>query len=192
MRVESLYVKSLDNYHVGMTAASKNEGNASSGPDEVDALVAAWKRERPDLEIGPMEVLSRVTRLALHLDRARRRAFAEHELETGEFDVLTALRRAGPPYTLSPGSLLRETMVTSGTMTHRVDRLLTKGLVERLLDPDDRRGVLVRLTDTGKRRVDAALDNLLAQEKLLLSRLSKAERTRLASLLKTIVAPFDQ
>ena len=91
--------------------------------DEVDRLVAAWRRERPDLDVRPFEVLSRVTRLARHLDRARRAAFAEHDLEVGEFDVLAALRRAGDPYVLSPGQLLAQTLVTSGTMTNRIDRL---------------------------------------------------------------------
>jgi DNA-binding MarR family transcriptional regulator len=159
--------------------------------DEVDRLVAAWRRERPDLEVEPMQVLSRVTRLARHLDLARRAAFAEHGLETWEFDVLSALRRAGPPYELSPGRLLRETMVTSGTMTNRVDRLASQGLVERLPDPDDRRGVLVRLTDSGRSRVDAALEGLLSHERRLLAGLPSRDRVTLATLLRTVVAPFD-
>src|SRR5690606_31482686 len=91
--------------------------------DEVDRLVAAWRAERPDLDVEPLQVLSRISRLAKHLDRARRAVFAEHDLEPWEFDVLTALRRAGPPYELSPGALLRATLVTSGTMTNRIDRL---------------------------------------------------------------------
>ncbi len=159
--------------------------------DEVDRLVDAWKRERPDLDVAPMQVLSRVTRLARHLDLARRQAFAEHGLETWEFDVLSALRRAGKPYTLSPGRLLRETMVTSGTMTNRVDRLAKKGLVERLPDEADRRGVLVRLTPQGRARVDAALSGLLQHERLLLGELSSHDRETLAGLLRTVVAPFD-
>src|ERR1700737_4520137 len=99
--------------------------------DEVDRLVAAWRRERPDLDVRPLEVLSRVTRLARHLDRARSNAFAAHELALWEFDVLSALRRSGPPYTLSPGALLTQTLVTSGTMTNRIDRLAGRGLVRR-------------------------------------------------------------
>ena len=91
--------------------------------DEVDRLVEAWQRERADLDLRPMEVLSRVTRLGHHLDRARRQAFTEHAIESWEFDVLAALRRAGTPYELSPGRLLKETLVTSGTMTNRVDDL---------------------------------------------------------------------
>ncbi|MEP6666180.1 MAG: MarR family transcriptional regulator [Nocardioidaceae bacterium] len=159
--------------------------------DEVDRLVAAWERERPDLDVGPMQVLSRVSRLARHLDLARRQAFAAHDLETWEFDVLSALRRAGEPYELSPGRLIRETMVTSGTMTNRVDRLTTKGLVARLPDPADRRGVLVRLTPQGRTRVDAALAGLLEHERLLLHELTEHDRNALAGLLRTVVAPFD-
>ena len=160
--------------------------------DEVDRLVQAWQRERPDLDISPMEVLSRITRLARHLDRARRQAFATHDLETWEFDVLAALRRSGKPYELSPGRLLRETLVTSGTMTNRVDRLAARGLVRRAPDPADRRGVLVQLTDSGRTRVDAALSALLTNERALLTGLGAADRKRLAGLLRALVRPFDE
>jgi len=159
--------------------------------DEVDRLVEAWARERADLDLRPMEVLSRVTRLGHHLDRARRQAFAEHDLESWEFDVLAALRRAGAPYELSPGRLIRETLVTSGTMTNRVDRLAARGLVERLPDPHDRRGVLVRLTDTGRTRVDGALEGLLTRERDLLAGLEAPEQKRLAGLLRSLVLPFE-
>jgi DNA-binding MarR family transcriptional regulator len=159
--------------------------------DEVDRLVEAWQRERPDLDLGPMEVLSRVSRLGHHLDRARRQAFAEHGLESWEFDVLAALRRAGAPYHLSPGRLIRETLVTSGTMTNRVDRLASRGLVERLPDPNDRRGVLVRLTDRGRTTVDGALSGLLERERELLASLNPADWRRLASLLRDLVSPFE-
>jgi DNA-binding MarR family transcriptional regulator len=160
--------------------------------DEVDRLVQAWQRERPDLDISPMEVLSRITRLARHLDRARRQAFAAHDLETWEFDVLAALRRSGKPYELSPGRLLRETLVTSGTMTNRVDRLENAGLVQRLPDPQDRRGVHVRLTPRGKERVDAALADLLDRERALLKGLSRSDRETLSSLLRRLVVPFEE
>jgi DNA-binding MarR family transcriptional regulator len=159
--------------------------------DEVDRLVEAWQRERDDLDLRPMEVLSRVTRLALHLDRARRAAFAEHGIESWEFDVLAALRRSGPPYQLSPGRLLKETLVTSGTMTNRVDRLEARGLVERLPDPNDRRGVLVRLTRPGRLTVDGALEGLLNRERALLGGLDETDQRRLAGLLRTLVVPFE-
>ncbi|MFG1947847.1 MarR family winged helix-turn-helix transcriptional regulator [Nonomuraea sp. NPDC048826] len=159
--------------------------------DEVDRLVAAWRAERPDLDVEPLQVLSRISRLAKHLDRARRAAFTEHGLEPWEFDVLTALRRTGPPYELSPGALLRATLVTSGTMTNRIDRLAQAGLVRRRPDPGDRRGVLVSLTDTGLARVDAAFTDLIRREHTLLSSLERDQQRALAALLRTMLAPFD-
>lgn len=159
--------------------------------DEVDGLVEAWRRERPDLDSSPMEVLSRVTRLAHYLDRHRRTAFARHNLESWEFDVLAALRRSGDPYQLSPGQLLRETMVTSGTMTNRVDRLAARGLVTRTDRPEDRRGVLVRLSPEGKSTVDAAITDLLVAEHQILAVLPSAQRDQLAESLRQLIAPYD-
>jgi DNA-binding MarR family transcriptional regulator len=160
--------------------------------DEVDRLVAAWQRERPDLDVTPLEVLSRVTRLARHLDRARGRAFDEHGLEPWEFDVLAALRRSGPPYELSPGALLPLTLVSSGTMTNRIDRLEARGLVTRRPDPADRRGVLVTLTAEGIARADDALEALLAQERSILATLGSRQRAQLADLLRHVTAPFEE
>ena len=160
--------------------------------DEVDRLVEAWNTERPDLDVRPLHVLSRVSRLARHLDRARRAVFADHGLESWEFDVLTALRRAGSPYQLSPGRLLRATLVTSGTMTNRIDRLAAAGLVERHPDPQDKRGVLVRLTDAGRTRVDAAFADLLEREQAILEGLDAAQREVLADLLRILLIPFDE
>ncbi|MHB1066216.1 MAG: MarR family winged helix-turn-helix transcriptional regulator [Candidatus Nanopelagicales bacterium] len=158
--------------------------------DEVDRIARAWQRERPDLDVDPLQVLSRVTRLSWHLDLARRQAFAEHGLETWEFDVLAALRRSGPPYSLSPGALGSETLVTSGTMTNRVDRLEDRGLVRRAPDPTDRRGVRVGLTASGRAVVDAAMGDLLDREQVLLSVLDPADRADLAGLLRTLVRAF--
>ena len=159
--------------------------------DEVDDLVAAWQAERPDLDVRPMQVLSRISRLARHLDRERRNAFTAHGLESWEFDVLAALRRQGPPYELSPGALLRATLVTSGTMTNRIDRLEDKGLVRRRRDPQDKRGVLVTLTAAGQSRVDAALADLLEAEHALLAGLPETSRHTLAGLLRVLLAPLD-
>src|SRR5690348_5277810 len=159
--------------------------------DEVDDLVAAWRAQRPDLDVEPMQVLSRISRLARHLDIARRGAFAEHELESWEFDVLSALRRQGPPFQLTPGALLRATLVTSGTMTNRIDRLAAANLVRREPDPRDKRGVLVTLTEAGRERVDAALDGLPRRERALLVGLDPGERRNLADLMRILLAPFD-
>jgi DNA-binding MarR family transcriptional regulator len=159
--------------------------------DEVDDLVAAWQAQRPDLDVEPLQVLSRVSRLARHLDRARRAAFAGRGLEPWEFDVLSALRRQGRPYQLSPGELLRITLVTSGTMTNRIDRLEQAGLVGRHRDPQDKRSVLVRLTAEGRARVDAALADLLTSEQALLHPIPAPSRRTLAGLLRDLLAPLD-
>ena len=135
------------------------------------------------MDFAPLQVLSRVARLAKHLDRARRQAFAASGLEPWEFDVLAALRRAGTPYQLSPKALLQQTLVSSGTMTNRIDRLVERRLVERRTDPHDGRGVLVVMTSRGAEAVDAAISELLTGEAELLEGLSKADQERLAVLL---------
>ncbi|MFT4265315.1 MAG: MarR family transcriptional regulator [Nocardioides sp.] len=159
--------------------------------DEVDELAEAWARERPDLDLAPVAVFSRLSRLSRHLDLARRDAFSGGGIEAWEFDVLAALRRAGTPYELSPGRLLRETLVTSGTMTNRVDRLAARGFVERYPDPEDRRGVLVRLTPEGKDAVDAAFTRLLDAERAFLAALSPTQADDLAGLLRRLLIPFS-
>jgi DNA-binding MarR family transcriptional regulator len=159
--------------------------------DEVDRLVAGWRGALPELDVSALEVLSRVTRLARHLDRQRTLVFARHDLETWTFDVLAALRRAGPPHQLSPGQLLAQTLVTSGTMTNRIDRLEHRGLVRRRPDPADARSTRVQLTSAGRKRVDAAIGDLVTREDAILGTLDPDERARLAGLLRRVVAPFD-
>ncbi len=154
--------------------------------DEVDRIVQSWRHERPDLDFSPLEVLSRVGRLAKQLDRARKDAFHKSKLESWEFDVLAALRRAGTPYRLSPKALLQQTLVSSGTMTNRIDRLVQSGLVVRREDPKDGRGVLVEMTASGLTRVDAAITRLVDAEAQLLASLTKAEQKRLAESLKRL------
>jgi len=159
--------------------------------DEVDRIVDAWSREREDLDFSPLQVLSRVGRLARHLERARRTAFAASDLELWEFDVLSALRRAGAPYQLSPKALLLQTLVSSGTMTNRIDRLVSRALVERRTDPNDGRGILVVMTEAGRERVDAAISTLLEAESELLERLPKSDQERLSALLRKLSLDFD-
>ena len=132
-----------------------------------------------------------MSRLARRLDLARGRAFAGRGLESWEFDVLSALRRTGAPHELSPGQLVAETLVTSGTMTNRVDRLVARGLVERHRAVGDRRGVIVRLTDEGRRTVDAALAELLADERDLLAELDPGEQDALADLLRRLLHSLE-
>ena len=159
--------------------------------DEVDQIVAAWQRERPDLDLTALQVLSRVSRLAHHFDLERKQAFATAYLEPWEFDVLASLRRAGNPYALPPRQLIKENLVTSGTMTNRIDQLERRGLVSRKPDQNDGRSVIVSLTQLGKELVDAAFLELLKQERELLSDLTQDEQTQLAQLLKALTNQFN-
>ncbi|WP_292832920.1 MarR family transcriptional regulator [Microbacterium sp.] len=159
--------------------------------DEVDRIVDAWRAQRPDLDFAPLGVLSRVDRLSRHLDRARREAFRRSDLEPWEWDVLSALRRAGEPFQLSPKQLLQQTLVSSGTMTNRIDRLVGRRLVHREADPGDGRSVLVTMTEDGRTRVDAAITRLVDAETELLSVLPRADRERLAGLLRKLSLGFD-
>ncbi len=174
----------LITYPEGMTAGDTTH-------DEVDRIVEAWEREAPHLPVSPLHVLSRISRLARHLDLARKEAFAAHHLDVWEFDVMSALRRVGSPYELSPGALVQQTLSTSGTMTNRIDRLTRRGFVERHPDADDRRGVKVRLTAHGCAVVDAAMGDLLEREHDLLDTLPGAERDHLAVLLRGLLASFE-
>jgi len=159
--------------------------------DEVDRIVGAWNAQRPDLDFSPLEVLSRMDRLTKHLDRARRDVFRRSDLESWEWDVLSALRRAGAPFQLSPKQLLQQTLVSSGTMTNRIDRLVGRRFVRREADPGDGRSILVILTDDGRIRVDAAITRLVDVEADLLQALPRSDRDRLAALLRKLSLSFD-
>ncbi len=159
--------------------------------DDVDRVIDAWHRERPGLDLRPLGILSRVSRLARHLDLARERAFAAHGLAAWEFDVLVALRRSGPPYRLTPGQLVAQTLVTSGTMTNRIDRLTARDLVVRQPVPGDQRAIWVALTAAGLERADAAFEDLLAAERELLAALAEADREPLADSLRSLLLQFE-
>ncbi len=155
--------------------------------DEVDEIVEAWRRERPDLDVAPLHVLSRIDRLAEILDERRANAFVEHGLQAHEFDVLSVLRRSGEPFELTAGELATRTHVTSGTMTSRLDRLTTRGFVARRPDPTDGRLVRVWLTPAGRRHVDDAFAALVASERDLLRVLDQGPREQLAGALRTLL-----
>ena len=159
--------------------------------DEVDRIVGAWRRARPDMDAGPLEVLSRVGRLSHHLDAARRAVLAGEGLEPFEFDVLTSLRRAGPPHELAAGRLAAECLVSSGTMTNRIDRLAERGLARRAPDPSDGRSVRVQLTDYGLACADRAITALVERERSILEPLGEHDRQALATLLRRIHLDLD-
>lgn len=160
--------------------------------DEVDGIIASWSAVRPDLDLGPLTVFSRLSRIAKHLNRARETAFDRSGLASWEFDVLAVLRRSGSPFRQSPKVLVRETMVSSGTMTNRIDRLVERDLVRRLTDPNDGRGVLVEMTDLGQTLVDAAMTRLTDAEERLLGTMTRSERDRLATLLRKLALSVDR
>lgn len=154
--------------------------------DEVDQVIAEWSAARPDLDLAPLAVFSRLTRIGKHLDRARAQAFERSGLTSWEFDVLAVLRRSGEPFRQSPKLLVRQTMVSSGTMTNRIDRMVERGLVTRLTDPNDGRGVLVEMTPQGQTLVDAAMTRLSDAEERMLGSMPRSERERLAALLRRL------
>ncbi|MGB3614165.1 MAG: MarR family transcriptional regulator [Elainellaceae cyanobacterium] len=159
--------------------------------DPVDEILAQWQRERPDLDVSPMGIVGRLTRLAQHLKKAIGETFSEFELNPGEFDVLATLRRSGQPYWLSPTELYSSMMVSSGTMTHRIDQLEKAGLVERIPDPNDRRGALIRLTNTGLERIDAAVAAHVMNEHRILDALEASEKEALTHLLRKLLLSFE-
>jgi DNA-binding MarR family transcriptional regulator len=159
--------------------------------DHVDRILEQWHQERPDLDVTPMGVIGRLLRLSLRLSREMEKTFADHGLNPPSFDVLATLRRSGPDYRLSPGELSASTMVTSGTMTNRIDQLERLGFVERVPNPDDGRGFIIALTDKGFEVIDMALTAHVATQKRLISGLSKKESTDLDHLLKQFLKDFE-
>ncbi len=161
------------------------------GQDAVDRIVAAWARERPELDTSPAAVIGRIGRLRGHFDAALKRTFRRFGLTRASFDVLAALRRSGSPYRLPQNALGTDLMRTSGTMTFRVDQLESGGLVQREADPEDGRGVLVALTKKGLRLVDSAAPIHLATEEQLLRALSSEERATLVTLLRKLLLSVE-
>jgi DNA-binding MarR family transcriptional regulator len=159
--------------------------------DAVDLIEEQWRRERPDLDPSPMGVVGRISRLATLLQRELEPVFAQHGLTGADFDVLATLRRTGEPFQLPAGGLSRSTMITTGGMTKRLDRLESAGLVAREADPHDRRGRLVALTPEGLALVDRALESHLRNEERLLASLSPEQRGRLESVLREMLVALE-
>jgi DNA-binding MarR family transcriptional regulator len=154
--------------------------------DGVDLIVEQWRRERPDLDSSPIGVVGRISRLARELEQRLEPVYREHGLEPGWHDVLATLRRNGPPYQLRPSEFTGALMLTSSGTTKRLDRLEQAGLITRTPDPQDRRGVVITLTDQGRALIDAVTEAHLENERTLLGTLTEAEQTRLADLLRKL------
>ncbi len=165
---------------------------ATAAPhDQVDRILEQWHRERPDLDTTPMSVIARISRLSRILERRIAEVLAHHGLNESQFGVLAALRRAGPPYCLSPTALYGSLLISSGAMTNRLDRLTAAGLVERIPDPIDRRSMLVRLTPKGLGAIEEAVAAHADNEQRLLAPLSLSERRTMAELLRKLLAEFE-
>lgn len=166
-------------------------GRQQSTNDHIEETIAAWRRERPGLDLSGMAVVARLLRVARRFDDAQDEFFAALGLKPGWLDVLGALRRAGDPYRLTPTNLSEQALISTAGMTNRLDRLEQAGLIRRLPDPDDRRGVLVELTDDGLELVDSAVDAHRGLSRRLLGGLEGAERDELDALLKKLLQPLD-
>jgi DNA-binding MarR family transcriptional regulator len=159
--------------------------------DRIDKILEQWRRERPDLDTTAMGLLGRLRNLALHLSREMEKTFGRFNLNAANFDVLATLRRSGEPYTLSPSDLMETMMVSSGTMTNRIDQLERAGLVARSQNPDDGRSFLISLTPKGFELIDAAVTAHVETQKRLISTLSEGERKALDRLLRNYLADLE-
>jgi DNA-binding MarR family transcriptional regulator len=160
--------------------------------DAVDDILAQWARERPDLDVSPMGIVGRISRIERLLDPALTAVFRTFRLERWSFDVLASLRRAGPPFELTPTQLFNSLMLTSGAITYRIDEMVQTGLVQRSPDPEDRRGLRIRLTALGRRTIDAAVMAHVENEANLIAHLSAKERSDLAQLLRKLLTGLEQ
>ena len=171
-----------------MARASRDQGTL----DAVDRIVEQWRREVPDLDPTAKGVTGRIIRLRTLIgDRFADDAFGPHGLNGGDYGILAALRRAGAPYELTPTELTRQQMVTSGGMTAMLDRLERRGLVERIPNPNDRRGSLVRLTTDGRRTVEAAMASHAETEQAIVAALTARERDQLSDLLRKLLLALE-
>jgi DNA-binding MarR family transcriptional regulator len=160
-------------------------------PDHIDRIQSQWRRERPDLDVQALGTFGRLFRAASLSESRLAEGLAPHGLQPGWFDLLAALRRAGAPFELNPTQLMAATMLTSGGVTKRLDRLAEAGLLERRHDPADRRGTLVRLTARGKRTIDRAIATHTKNETALLNALSTADRRALDAMLRKLLAAVE-
>ena len=159
--------------------------------DTTDRQLEGWSGVRPDLEVGALQVTARLTRVGAHLARRQDAVFGRFGLGRGEVGALSALRVAGSPYRLSPTHLAKGLMLSSAGITSRIDRLERRGFVRRLADPNDRRGVMVELTDEGLGAVDSAVAALTISDQQLLARLEPDEIAQLESILRKLLGGLE-
>ena len=159
--------------------------------DHVDSIMGQWVDTYSDLDVSAMGIVSRISRISRHIDQKLQLIFSDFDLVAGEFDVLATLRRSGQHYQLTPTELFSALMLSSGAMTNRLDRLEAAGLIERHPNPDDRRGILVRLTEAGIELMDRAYPAHIANEEQLVVTLTTSERKILSDLLRKLLLSFE-
>ncbi len=156
--------------------------------DAVDKIISQWEKERPDLDVSAMAPVGRLSVVAHHFSRQMGKVFTRHGLNSAGFDVLATLRRSPPPHALTAGELMESMMITSGTMTNRIDQLVKAGHVVRKSDASDARRILVKLTPKGKRLIDKAVTEHVVNQATLLESLDESERETLDHLLRKLLA----
>jgi DNA-binding MarR family transcriptional regulator len=166
-------------------------GGVGEQHDHVAGILDAWRTELPDLDVSPVAIFGRITRIERYKDVALRELYRRHRLDAGEYDVLAALRRSGPGYRLTPTELYRSVLVTSATMTERLDRLERRNLIRRRPARHDRRSILVELTPEGRTLFDQACADLLTIQAALLQGLDAQDRAALAGLLGKLAAQLE-
>jgi len=159
--------------------------------DHIDRIIEQWARERPDLDTAPMALIGRIKRISSYLAHGMGETFAKHALNAASFDVLATLRRSGAPYALSPGDLMASTMVTSGTMTNRIDQLVKSDLVARIRNPEDGRSFLISLTDQGFELIERVVTEHVNTQKQLVAGLTKEQRQSLDLALRNFLAALE-
>lgn len=169
----------------------KSSEDDEAGPDQVDAVEAAWQRERPDIDVTSVGIVSRIWRIGRHLQRHRGDRLEALGTDSVTLDVLATLRRSGPPYRRTAGQLMKSALITSGGVSQRLDKLERAGLVTRQMHPEDRRRVDVQLTAAGVELVDSVVAEVMENETKLLARLSPTEQEQLRVLLRKLLGEFE-
>jgi DNA-binding MarR family transcriptional regulator len=187
----SYYRRYLDVKTLCVEDPRVSPSRTSAQPDSVDVNLDVWARELPELDLETEGIVERIHRLERFVDRAMQETLDAFDLSHGEWKVLANLRRAGPPYRGKPGTLAKRMALSSGAMTNRLDNMEERGLVRRLDDPDDRRGVIVELTDEGKRLWDAAVGAQAEKESIVASALGEREKRELNELLRRLMHAFE-
>lgn len=160
--------------------------------DGVDKIIAQWNQERPELDVDPMALIGRLMRIASHISKGMGENLANYDLNGAIFDALATLRRSGPPFALSPTDLMTTMMITSGTMTNRIDQLVKRGFVERIANEHDGRGFLIKLTDEGFTLIDEVVGTHVKTQKKLVSGFSKTDQKAMNQLMKTYLEGIEK